>query len=67
VRRPIVFAISVTVAVIALLLALPFAIWIPFADAPELAAPLLSMTFGGAAVSIVAVAVAVYAARRNSN
>jgi hypothetical protein len=33
---------------------LPFALWIPLADAPELVTPLLSMTIGGGLVFIVA-------------
>jgi hypothetical protein len=66
-RRPIVFVVSVGIALIALVVTFPFVAWILRADAPELVAPLLSVTVGGGVVFLIAVAVAIFAARRNSN
>jgi hypothetical protein len=62
-RRPITFFVSVGVAVLVLFVTLPFALWIPHMDAPEMVAPILSITFGGGAMFVIAVAVAIYAAR----
>ena len=57
--RPAIFWGSIAVAFFDILITLPFALWIPSADAPELVVPLLTMTFGGATVLVVAVVLAV--------